>query len=78
MNGSYINDPNRLLEDEPPPKCMRERKDSLNDLSDDDEADIDVFNESYLHSLNDRTVDAEAVYIDALQNEVKQLQVSRG
>lgn len=60
---------------------MRERKDSLNDLSDEDENDegdvnVNVFNESYLHSVNDRSVDAEAVYIDALQNEVKQLQVS--
>lgn len=58
---------------------MRERKDSLNDISDDEEDESsgeNVFDHSYLHSMNDASVDAEAVYIDALQNEVKQLQVA--
>ena len=56
---------------------MLERKDSLNDMTDsEDEDDVHLFNESYLHSnTSNQSVDAEAVYIDALQNEVKQLQV---
>jgi len=77
LNGSYVNDPDRPLADEPPPRYILERKDSLNDMTDsEDEGEGgNVFNESYLHNANDRSVDAEAVYIDALQNEVKQLQV---
>ena len=43
-----------------------------------DENEVSLFNESYLHNnMSSQSVDAEAVYIDALQNEVKQLQVSR-
>lgn len=77
INGSYVNDPDRPLADEPPPRYILERKDSLNDMTDsEDEGEGgNVLNESYLHDANDRSVDAEAVYIDALQNEVKQLQV---
>ena len=77
MNGSYVDDPDRPLDQEPPPKYILQRKDSLNDMTDsEDEGDVNLFNESYLHHASDKSVDAEAVYIDALQNEVKQLQVS--
>ena len=59
-------------------RYILERKDSLNDMTDsEDENEANLFNESYLHNnMSSQSVDAEAVYIDALQNEVKQLQVS--
>ena len=59
-------------------RYILERKDSLNDMTDsEDEDEVNLFNESYLHNnMSSQSVDAEAVYIDALQNEVKQLQVS--
>uniref|UniRef100_A0A7M5WTB1 Kinesin motor domain-containing protein n=1 Tax=Clytia hemisphaerica TaxID=252671 RepID=A0A7M5WTB1_9CNID len=77
LNGSYVNDPDRPIQDEPPPRYILERKDSLNDVTDSEDettSDVNVFNESYLHNSHNQSVDAEAVYIDALQNEVKQLQ----
>ena len=65
-----MNDPNRFIEDEPPPKLL-ERKDSLNDMSD-DEDDINPFDWSSYNT----TRDDEVLYIEALQGELKQLQVS--
>lgn len=64
----YVNDPNRLLEDEPPPKIMQ-RKDSLNDMSD-EEDDGNPF-----WDFTNETRDDEVIYIEALQEEIKQLQV---
>ena len=66
----YVNDPNRFIEDEPPPKFL-ERKDSLNDMSD-DEDDVNPFDWSSYNT----TRDDEVLYIEALQGELKQLQVS--
>ena len=48
----------------------------MTDSEDEGTSDVNLFNESYLHNAHNQSVDAEAVYIDALQNEVKQLQVS--
>lgn len=68
LNEEYVNDPNRRLEDEPPPKIMQ-RKDSLNDMSD-DEDDVNPF-----WDFTNETRDDEVIYIEALQDEIKQLQV---
>ncbi|XP_057291417.1 kinesin-like protein KIF15 isoform X3 [Hydractinia symbiolongicarpus] len=67
LNEEYVNDPNRRLEDEPPPKIMQ-RKDSLNDVSD-DEDDVNPF-----WDFTNETRDDEVIYIEALQDEIKQLQ----
>ena len=63
----YVNDPDRFIEDEPPPKLLQ-RKDSLNDMSDDE-------NDVYPFDWSNETRDDEIVYIEALQEELKQLQV---
>ena len=68
MNEKYVNDPDRILDDELPPKIML-RKDSLNDTSDDDDG-MDPF-----WDLANETRDDEIIYLEALQDEIKQLQV---
>ena len=61
-SGSYI-------EDEPMPNEMRERRDSLNDPSDEEE-EVEPFWNAY-----DETRDDELIYLEALQDELKSLQV---
>jgi len=65
---AYINDPNRLIEDELPPNNLAD-VDSFDEMSDDD-AGFNPFD----IALHDETQDAESIYVEALQDEIKQLQ----
>ena len=66
VKDQYINDPDRFIQDEPRPKLIDE--DSFDNLSDNDEFDP-------FWNLADETQDEEVEYMEAIQKEMKHLQV---